>query len=126
MIVDARNDEAYCMLQRMLQTCNLCRRTVIETVLDRYGFRFSVRANSPLKNFYSQVRVTARTCVVTTYKLEYDSHALTQRTATFNAHRTKRLQGQIILAQSDLEHCEQELHKHCGGVRPYNLNFSRR
>src|ERR1041385_5702800 len=117
---------------KLIACCNECYRLAtfvaglrLRLFWTAMDFDFQSGRTVPRK-FYSQVRVIARTCVVTTYKLEYDSHALTQRTATFNAHRTKRLQGQIILAQSELEHCEQELHKHCGGVRPYNLNFSRR
>ena len=33
------------------------------------------------------------------------------------------IEGKLTVAQSDLEDCEQELHKHCGGVRPDDLSF---
>ena len=44
------------------------------------------------------------------------AHCDLQRTAP--AH-----QGQFTGAQSDSEDCEQDLHKQCGSVLPYYLNF---
>jgi hypothetical protein len=62
-------------------------------------------------------------CVVTEGKIRvrfecpYSAH-----TATCSAPH-QRHQGQLTVAQSDLEDCEQDLHKHCSGVLPYDLNF---